>query len=92
MNVVMNIQVPEIAGNVACFLPGRTKDLSAPLYVFVVQSDAVSASREQLIIPIYPEQKSMARQAKLRISEHHRGISVVQVACSLLSLRKPLHI
>ena len=31
MNVVMNLQVPSNAGNVACFLPGRTKDLSASL-------------------------------------------------------------
>ena len=33
MNVVMNLQVPQYVGNVACFFPGRTKDLSAPLYV-----------------------------------------------------------
>jgi len=26
----MNFQVPQNAGNVACFLPGRAKDLSAP--------------------------------------------------------------
>jgi len=32
VNVVMNLQVPRNAGNVACFLPGRAKDLSAPLY------------------------------------------------------------
>ena len=32
MNVVMNPQVPYNVGNVACFLPGRAKDLSAPLY------------------------------------------------------------
>ena len=32
MNVVMNLQVSENAGNVACFLSGRVKDLSAPLY------------------------------------------------------------
>ena len=31
MNVVMKLQVPYNAGNVACFLPGRAKDLSAPL-------------------------------------------------------------
>ena len=30
MNVVMNFQVPQNAGNIACFLPGRAKDLSAP--------------------------------------------------------------
>jgi len=33
VNVVMNLQVPQNAGNVACFLPGRAKDLSAPLYL-----------------------------------------------------------
>jgi hypothetical protein len=32
VNVVMNLQVPQNAGNVACFFPGRAKDLSAPLY------------------------------------------------------------
>jgi len=31
VNVVMNFQVSYNAGNVACFLPGRAKDLSAPL-------------------------------------------------------------
>ena len=31
MEVVMNLQVPQNAGNVACFLSGRGKDLSAPL-------------------------------------------------------------
>ena len=30
MNVVMNLQIPLNAGNVACFLPGRARDLSAP--------------------------------------------------------------
>jgi len=34
VNVVMNLQVPQNAGNVACFLPGRAKDLSAPLYIY----------------------------------------------------------
>ena len=29
MNVVINCQVPLNAGNVACLLPGRAKDLSA---------------------------------------------------------------
>jgi len=33
VNVVMNLQVPENAGNVACFLPGWAKDLSAHLYL-----------------------------------------------------------
>jgi len=28
--MVMNLQLPQNAGNVACFLPGRAKDLSAP--------------------------------------------------------------
>ena len=32
VNVVMNIQVPYNARNVVCFLPGRAKDLSAPMY------------------------------------------------------------
>jgi len=32
VNVVMNLQFPYNAGNVACFLFGRAKDLSAPLY------------------------------------------------------------
>ena len=32
MNVIMNLQVPYNAGNVACLLPGRAKDLSALLY------------------------------------------------------------
>ena len=32
MNVVMN-QVPKNAGNGACFLPGRAKDLPAPMYI-----------------------------------------------------------
>jgi len=32
VNVVMNLQVSKKAGNVACFLHGRAKDLSAPLY------------------------------------------------------------
>ena len=32
MNVVMNLQVPQNVRNVACFLPGRAKDLSALLY------------------------------------------------------------
>ena len=32
MNVVMKLQVPKNAGNVACFLPGRAMELSAPLY------------------------------------------------------------
>ena len=32
MNVVMNLHIPQNAGNVACFLPGRAKDLSTPLY------------------------------------------------------------
>ena len=31
MNVVMNLQVTESARNVAYFLPGRVKDLSAYL-------------------------------------------------------------
>ena len=31
MNVVMKLQVPYNAGNVACFLPGWDMDLSAPL-------------------------------------------------------------
>ena len=30
MNVVMNFQVPLNAVNVACFIPGLAKDLSAP--------------------------------------------------------------
>ena len=29
VNVVMNPQGPQNAGNVVCFLPGRAKDLSA---------------------------------------------------------------
>jgi len=29
VNVVMNLQVPQKVGNVACFLPGQAKDLSA---------------------------------------------------------------
>jgi len=29
----MNLHVPWNVGNVACFLPGRAKDVSAPLYV-----------------------------------------------------------
>ena len=33
MNGVMNLKVPQNAGNVACFLPGRAKDLSAPPYM-----------------------------------------------------------
>ena len=33
MNVVMNLQVPFIAGNIACILPGQAKDLSALLYL-----------------------------------------------------------
>jgi len=33
VNVVMNLEVPQNAGKVACFLPGQAKDLSAPLYV-----------------------------------------------------------
>ena len=32
MNVVMNLQVPQNVGNVACFIPGGAKDLSEPLY------------------------------------------------------------
>ena len=35
VNMVMNLQVPRNAGNVACFLPGRAKDISAP---FLYQS------------------------------------------------------
>jgi len=31
VNVVMNLQFPYNAGNVAYFLPGRVEDLSAPL-------------------------------------------------------------
>ena len=32
MYVVMNLQVPQNSGNVACFLRGLDKGLSAPLY------------------------------------------------------------
>ena len=32
MGVVMKLQVPQYVGNVVCFLPGRAKDLSAPLH------------------------------------------------------------
>jgi len=46
VNVVMNFQVPQNAGNVACFILGRAKDLSAPLYEFRlefhVKNDCVS--------------------------------------------------
>jgi len=38
VNVVMNLQVPQNAGNVACFLPGRAKDLSAPLLSNAIMS------------------------------------------------------
>jgi len=33
VNVVMNLQVPQNEGNVACFIPVRAKDLSTPLYI-----------------------------------------------------------
>ena len=33
VNVVVNFQVPKNSGNLACFLPGRAKHLSAPLYI-----------------------------------------------------------
>ena len=32
MNVIMNLQVQQNSGNVACFLSGLDKGLSAPLY------------------------------------------------------------
>jgi len=31
VNVVTNLEVTQNARNVACFLPGRAKDLSAPI-------------------------------------------------------------
>ena len=37
VNVVVNFQVPKNSGNLACFLPGRAKDLSAPLYEIKVK-------------------------------------------------------
>ena len=35
MNAAMNLQVPQNAGNGACIVPGRAKDLSAPLISIV---------------------------------------------------------
>jgi len=37
VNVVLNLQVPLNAGDVACFIPGRAKDLSAPLILSKVR-------------------------------------------------------
>jgi len=45
VNVVMNLQVPRNAGNVACFLPGRATDLSTPLYCILRRDAVLSGGR-----------------------------------------------
>jgi len=51
VNVVMDLQAPQTAGNVACFLPVRAKDLSARLYNTYCFYTATVVARTLLLLP-----------------------------------------
>jgi len=54
-------------GNVACFLPGRAKDLSAPLYIVILTDKAARAYREiGNLCPFYTTRKILPEELKFR--------------------------